>query len=168
MKRKCIKRIMSLLMLCVMTFTLMPLTANAANVCSSVWGTSSHTVTFSVTTGKSWISGQKVNLRQYKGTFRQKKTTLSGGSTWVRKNMYGTYYVTVKNMNTGKIYKYNNKKWNDKNMSLSLAKNTRYKITVKPASVSEYNISWQHNASKGWEDDSSWEVKKTRNITLCR
>ena len=163
------RRILTVVIAMLLAVTVItPVSVSAANVCSRISGNSDDpAVTFKITTGKGWISGQKVTMKQTKGQYRWKS---SFTQKWKKPvSCYSRYLVTVRNAKTGKIYKYNEKVWKDKTMTLSLAKNQTYKVTVKPDGP---NISplrnLARNASTEWYWLSYWEITKTRNISLCR
>lgn len=139
--------------MCVAVFAMMPLTASAANTCSNISGNSKYTKTFTVTTGKGFITGQSIKFTQSKGTIT---------GMWTKK-MYASYTITVRYAKSGKVYK--RCTWKGGNHTgasykLKLGKNTKYRITIQPYT--------SYRGFNTWITPCYWNVSKTRHITLCR
>jgi len=144
--------------------------AHAAS-CQSVSGRSNGgSTTFYVTTDNGWWMGRSITLTQSKATVKYLKWIGKGKGS---KSFYATYYVTVRNVRTGKIHAgYNSRTWNSKNLNIGkLEKNTKYKVTVTPLGIGSYGRFSNEpvtGKSRSWSPASTWEIRKARNISLCR
>ena len=146
--------------------------AHAAS-CQSISGKASGgSTTFYVTTDSGWWMGRSVTLTQSKATVKYLKW-IGKGKSYNYKSFYATYYVTVRNIRTGRIHAgYNGRTWNSKNLNIGkLDKNTKYKITVTPLGIGSYGRFSNEpvtGKSRSWSPASTWEIRKVRNISLCR
>ena len=145
---------------------------NAAS-CQSVWGKSNAgSTTFYVTTDNGWWMGRSITLTQSKGTIKYLKW-VGKGKSYNYKSLYATYYVTVRNTKNGRIHNgFNGKSWSSKNLTIGkLDKNTKYKITVTPRGIGSYGRFSNEPVTgkvRSWNPASTWEIRKVRNISLCR
>lgn len=157
------------LLCCALTLcpVLLSSTVQAANACpSSISGNMNKTVTFTVKTDKSWLTRNIVKLSATKGTVRE---DCSGKTA----RYYGIYNVTVKGGGKTKTYTLSGSSLK----ITGLKKNTEYRITVKPYSVSDFTAKHflgfiRLGGTRGcgcwsWKTQPTWKVSKTRGITLC-
>jgi len=156
------KRILAIVLVLTMIVPVLSICASAANVCSEIKGNCKEQRTFTVETGKrGWFLKNKLTFTQTKG--KMSFYTWGGGTKDY--SMYGRYRVTYENLSSGKE---KTKLWTGKNLTLTLDKNTTYKITVTPASHAELNAV---NAWKGafdmWSKNSTWKVTGTKGVDLC-
>ena len=173
LKRKLSSLVLIIAVTMLLLFTATIQEASAANTCQEIDGYSSwNSVTFTVNTGSGWLLGQSLTLTQSKGTIHFLQYRPIRGNAYSNVNVYGIYYVTVRDAKSGKIWKkYNKKRWDDKNFKIKLGKKKSYTVTVTPADIYIYNVKhWEPILGKdrSWKTDSKWWVKKTRNISLCR
>ena len=141
----------------------------AANLCSTVYGSLRNTVTFKVTTGSGWITGQSITLNQSKGTAYNGNYGW-GGSTY---QVYGAYSVTIKRIKgSGKVPA--GFTWKSGSKRISLGKNSTYQITITPLTETFYYNSWgkflkydHYKFYSNWRNIPTWNVKKTNHVSFC-
>ena len=159
--KKILCRVLSLALLAAMLMPAFCTAALAANVCSAVYGSTARSCTFTVKTDSGFILGQKITLTQSKGTAKGK---------WMYDDKYysswGLYRVTVERVSgSGKVPA--EKTWYGRDCTLSLGKNTTYRITVTPLNNEMYT-KHMFFLFYGWSRNATWSVKKTTHITLCQ
>ena len=145
----------------------------AANVCNSVSGNIKNSVTFTVETGYGWFVGQYLTLNQSKGAAYTGNYAVRNYKTFTY-NVYGTYTVTVKKLNGNK--KTTTYTWSGKSKKIKLDKKSKYQITITPCTSSFLYNSGRHflryqyknEFLKNWKYYPAWNVKKTKNLTMCR
>jgi len=147
--------------------------AQAANTCKSISGhLRGKAVTFEVTTGSGWLFGQYLTLSQSKGVAYSGNYAFRSGTTY---KTYGAYKVTIKRL-SGKGAVPKSFVWTGGSTKIKLGKKTKYQITVTPLTDSYYYNKVPHflkyqnknQFDRNWKTTPIWNVKKTKNITLCR
>lgn len=154
------KKIISIFLILIMIFSIFTVSASAANVCSYISGNSKSAKTFYATTDNWWLTNAKIKINQNKGT--AKKDTVKGGGTYYT---YGYYTVKVSASNYTKTYK-----MTSKSTTITLPKrNTKYKITISPASQATMRIKMgsANRWFSGWKTNSTWSVSKTKHVDYC-
>ena len=140
----------------------------AANVCTSVWGSNSGSKTFEVRTDSGWFNTQYLTLTQTKGTAYSGNYAFGTNKTY---KVYGAYQVTIKRTKgSGTVPK--SFVWKDGSQKIKLGKNSTYKITITPLKSSFYYNSWLNflkydNYDKNWKMRPQWSIKKTKHVTFC-
>ena len=159
--KKLFRRILVVSLLATLLLAVFSSAALAGNVCSEIKGSPRKTTSFTVTTGSGWLLGQKITLTQQKGTALGQYC----GHYNKPYSTYGYFYVTIQRISgSGKTP--SPISWYGKNCSISLGKNSTYKITVEPLDESMY-MKHIFRGFKEWKSYPVWSVKKVRNITLC-
>ena len=155
------KKIVTLVLVAVMSVFAFSATVSAANVCSYISGNSNNSKTFYATTDNWWLTNRRVKISQSKGS-AWKDSVKGGGS-------YSTYaYFTVK-VSDGKNYS-KTYKMKGNNITVTLPrKNTKYAIAVIPGSRATMRISMgsTNRWFNGWRAPARWAVTKTNHIDLC-
>ena len=155
------KKIISMVLLTVIVFSVFSVTVSAANACSYIFGNSNNSKTFYATTDNWWLTNGKIKITQSKGTAT--KDSYKGGGT------YSTYsYFTIR-VSDGKGYS-KTYSMTGKSRTVTLPKrNTRYSITVTPGSNATMRISMGsiNRWFSSWKSPAYWEVSKTKHIDMC-
>lgn len=154
----------------------------ASNVCSSAKGNSAKTATFQVITGGTKFGAKpSITLSQSKGKMKIYVLRLDGKDYHTTKQMYEYYYVTLRNMNNGRVQKI---KWNgSQTKKINLDKNSRYQITVEPYAVKHKDdftffgpalnpypwgiFPFKCWAPRAWVNNCSWKVASCNHIKSC-
>ena len=154
----------------------------AGNVCSSAKGNSAKTATFQVTTGGTKLGAKPyITLSQSKGKMKIYVLRLDGRDYETKQQMYEYYYVTLRNLNNGRVQQI---KWDgSQTKKIKLEKNSRYQITVEPYAV-KHKFAFTYGpafnpypwsvfpfkcwAPRAWVNNCSWKVTSYSQIKSCK
>ncbi len=172
---KKLKKLMSVLLATCLLVAAIPVTANAANACRNIGGSSSNYswTNIDVETGKNWGSN-KITFTQNKGNIDYYGI---GTST------YGAYTIVVKEYKNGKVASEKTLYWKYKeNYTIKLKDRTKYVISVRPYKTSTVgdqrggcNLSARihkiagtySNTVWGWRTAPTWSASSTKAVSSC-
>lgn len=152
--KRTLRRILTMA-LCLLTLAMIvPVrSAEAANACKQISGSSKSTEVFYVSTGSRWIAQKDViKFTQTKGTMKIQKRGLIGTDDQYKEyppfsdksnsnqKMYETYTIKVEKLNNkNKVVSTQKYELDDGSKSIKLDKNSKYRITVTPTFMAFYN-----------------------------